>query len=127
MNTLTQARSTIEQALTAAGVPAVDHVPERLNPPCAIVQADSPWLEPGGAFGEFHVHYNVTLVAARAANKVATDALDELVAASVIALVALDGAWGLERVEGPISLTYNAAEYVAATIAVVLTTHIETS
>lgn len=124
-NTFTQARADLAAILADAGIAATDFRPERINPPIALVTADSPWAAAGASFGSYAVRYAVTLVAPKAPNDAATDALDGLVATAVVAL-ANSPDWGVDRVDEPFMLVVAGAEYLAASLTAVLTTAIET-
>ncbi|SNS41584.1 hypothetical protein SAMN06309944_0164 [Micrococcales bacterium KH10] len=86
MSVLNDIRTGIVQALEAAGIQAFDHLPERLNPPVAVLVPGSPYLEAGDVFGTHKVRYTVALVAGNATNDMATKALDELIETAVTAL-----------------------------------------
>lgn len=124
-NTLTGAREQLATLLTAGGLKALDHLPNRFTPPVALVTAGSPWVSNGETFGTFELRYTVTLVAPPSVNDVTTDALDALVADALVALHEAPD-WGVDRVDEPHMLVANGAEYLAASLSVVTTTAIET-
>jgi hypothetical protein len=90
--TLKDERTKVVQALTAAGIRAYNHIPERITPPVATVSAGNPYVEDGDTFGEYLVRLHVRVVAEKKTNEVMTDNVDDLIAA---AIEALDG-WSIE-------------------------------
>lgn len=125
MNTLTDARASLAAILTDAGLTALDFLPERINPPVALITAGAPWVANGETFGSFEVRYVVTLVAPKATNDTATDTLDALAAEALVAVCNAPD-WGVDRVDEPHMLVVNGGEYLAASLTVVLATDIET-
>ncbi len=117
MNTLAAQRGRLETALAAGELTVLDHLPERLVPPVAIIAAGSPYLEAGEQFGSWRVRFTVVLVCAQGTNDTATKQLDEIVTA---ATVALDG-WGIERVDQPTMLAHGNAHFLSTTVDVVTT------
>lgn len=118
-NTLHELRQELADVLDAAGTTVVDHLPERLVPPLAIVAAGSPYVEPADTFGSYRVRLTAVLVCSPATNDVATDALDEAVTAALVALDASD--WGIERVDQPSMLAHANTHYLSTTVDVVRT------
>lgn len=119
MNTLRALRADLKEAMESSGATVVDHMPERLVPPTAIVVAGSPWVEDGDTYGSFVVRYTVLLVCSQAPNAVVTDELDSALTA---ALVALDGgSWATERVDTPVMLSHANAHYLSVSVDVART------
>lgn len=116
MAVLIELREELAGMLTAAGIPVSDYVPEVVNPPVAITKAGSPWVEEvfdNKTFAnDYQINMEVRLVAAQASNEAATDALDDLV---VAALVALRGSWE-STVSEPFAYEVNGAVFLAADI-----------
>jgi len=101
----------IATVLKDAGIPVFPYMPERITPPVAVVQAGSPFIEPGGSFGEFKSHWEITLVAPKGANDVSTEKLYALLEDSIVALV--ESKYSLEQASKPYALEANNAVYVA--------------
>lgn len=112
VTTLQALRNDLAQSLTDLGVPAYDYLPERLNPPAAIVTAGDPYVEQGMTYCTFKVSLQIHLLAGTQVNKKATDALDDLI---LTALQATDG-WDIEAVAEPSTFTTNNAEYLGTVI-----------
>jgi len=107
-------RADLARTLSVLPARVLDHVPEQLTAPAAIIQAGDPYLDVEGAtFGAHTVHYLVSLVVEVGANQRMTNELDALIGAAV---VALDGAYGVEQVTAPYPFTYNTATYLAVNV-----------
>jgi hypothetical protein len=78
-NMLKTARDELKLQLGKAGVTVYDYVPERINPPAAVIEPGSPYVDPGDTFCDHLVRFNVVLFAATSVNKVATDELDRVI------------------------------------------------
>ena len=114
MNTLAVLRQDLTASLVTGDLRVVDHLPERIVPPLALLAAGSPYVEAGDTFGSYVVRFTVVLVASQATNQVATTELDEAVTA---ALVALDnGNWAIERVDQPTMMQSSNTHYLSTTI-----------
>lgn len=122
-NTMTDVRGQIVTVLSAAGITTLEHVPERLNPPVALLGMGSPWIEQGEQFGAFLMRYKVTLVVPTSTNEVATNALDAMVAKAIIALDN-SAQFDIERVEEPTMLAFSSATYPSAALTLVHTSQI---
>ena len=112
-NEITLSKAEFALALTTAGLDVLDYVPERIVPPIVIITAGSPYLEAETVGREYRLGLNLTLVASTATNEEATEALDELIANTVIALDTL-GYVILKTVNSPYRLAANNAEYLAS-------------
>lgn len=110
MNEISLAKSEFGAVLTAAGFRVSEYVPERITPPVVIISNGSPYLVPASIKAEYLMNLEVTLVAATASNKQATEKLDEMVAD---VLNALPPYARLVNVAQPHILTTNNAEYLA--------------
>ena len=119
MSAIATARAELVSALSGLDAKVTDHVPERINPPAAMVVHGSPLLESGDTFGSHIVRFEVWVVSKLAANARMTDDLDALIESTVEALTADD--WAIERVEQPFTYAANGASYLASTIAVTTT------
>lgn len=119
MNTLAAQRADLQTALAAGGLTVLDHLPERIVPPVAIIAAGSPYLETGESFGSWRVRFTVVLVCSQGTNETATKQLDDSVTA---AAVALDNAgWGIERVDQPTMLGHANTHFLSTTVDVTVT------
>lgn len=116
MSAIATARAELVAALEAIDAKVTDHVPERLNPPAAMVVHGSPLLESGATFGSHLVRFEVWLVSKLGANARMTDDLDALIESALTALVADD--WGIESVAQPFTYAVNNASFLASTITV---------
>lgn len=114
MNTLAVLRGDLQQVLEGTGTTVLDHLPERLAPPVAVIAAGSPYIEPGETFGSWTVRHTVVLVCSPATNVTATRQLDSIVSSALVALDAAD--WGIERVDQPTMLAHGNAHFLSTTI-----------
>lgn len=108
--------------LTAAGLDVLDYIPERLQPPIVIIRAAAPYLVTSSIGHEYVMNLELQAVAMTADNEQATDALDDLIEACILALPA-DA--GFSDVSQPYNLVANGADYLAATIGINLPLTIE--
>jgi len=88
VNEITLAKTQFAEVLTAAGFRVSEYVPERITPPVVIISSGSPYLVPASIKAEYLMNLEITLVAATASNKQATEKLDEMVADVINALPA---------------------------------------
>jgi hypothetical protein len=117
---LTEARANLAALLTDATPPEVSvyqHLPDQLNIPAILIGwADAPWLEPAGLCGDFTARAEVVLVAGRVEVKSQSDRLDELAAATILALAA-DTEWdGPSAPTSPYALVIAGVNYLAASL-----------
>lgn len=110
MNEISTAKAQFAAVITAAGFRVSEYVPERITPPVVIISNGSPYLVPASIGSEYLMNLEITLVAATASNKQATEKLDEMVADVINALPAYAR---LASVAQPHILTTNNAEYLA--------------
>ena len=111
-NEITASKAEFALDLQNAGLDVLDFVPERVVPPIVIVTAGSPYLIPETVGREYRLALNLTLVASTATNEEATEALDELISQTVMALDTM-GYVILKTVNTPYRLQANNAEYMA--------------
>lgn len=114
MNTLQALRGELAQTLESAGahaMPVTDHLPDRIVPPAAFLVGGSPYLEGGDVYGTFIVRHTVLIVVPSGPNESTTDALDELITASVVALD--EAGWAIERVDQPVMLSHGNAYFMS--------------
>lgn len=114
MSTLKDLRG--ELADTVAGITTYDHVPGRVNLPCAVVVPGAPYITPGETFGEKLVRFGLVLLTHPAINGDETDALDELIESTQHALDA--AGWRVEQVQQPNNTDLNGADILATEIVV---------
>ena len=125
MNTLREHRDHLVTLLTGAGINAAAYLQERPNPPVAIVVPGSPYVTAGSQFGTFKASFTILLITRTATNEVATAALDDMIATTLVA-VAGDATFGIDTVDQPSQITVNGAVYLAVMIDVSTTSAIET-
>ncbi len=125
-NTLTTARAALTTLLTDAGMQAVSFLPERPTPPLAIVTPGQPYLQRADQFEQFKVGLSVLLLTRTAANEVASDELDEMIATLTVAVFETDG-YRLARVDAPNQFQVNNAQYLGCVADVSVTDVIEVS
>jgi hypothetical protein len=111
MNEITTAKAQFAAVLTGAGFRVSEYVPERTVPPVVIIASGSPYITPASIANEYIMNLTVSLVAATATNKQATEKLDDMVEA---VLNVLPNYSRLSSVATPYILTVNNAEYLAA-------------
>lgn len=122
MSELGAVKAELALTLTAAGLDVLDYIPERLQPPIVIIRAGSPYLVTASIGHEYVINLELQAVAMTADNEQATDALDDLIEACILALPA-DA--GFSDVSQPYNLVANGADYLAATIGINLPLTIE--
>lgn len=110
--TLAGLRQDLKEALEGQDLKAVEYLPERLQPPIALVTASDPYVTQGQNSCLFDVSLEVTLVAAKAVNEVATAALDDMIESAIIAT----GDWFIETINAPFILEANNAQYLACKV-----------
>jgi hypothetical protein len=115
MSEITAAKAELKLDLTAAGLKVMEFVPERIIPPIVILTADSPYVVGVTVDREYDLQMQLVCVAATATNKVATDALDALIEAT---LNALPTYVAFKSVGQPYALQANNAEYLAANFSI---------
>lgn len=111
MNEITLAKEQFKDYLVSAGYRVSEFIPERITPPVIVIASGSPYLEPASIASEYLMNLEITLVAATATNKVATEKLDEMIEGVLNALPAFAR---LKNVATPQILTVNNADYLAA-------------
>ena len=110
MNEISIAKEQFATVITNAGFRVSEYVPERITPPVVIISNGTPYLTPASIKSEYVMNLEITLVAATASNKQATEKLDEMIADVINALPAYSR---LINVAQPHILTTNNAEYLA--------------
>lgn len=100
------------RAAVATAVSGVAHLPERMNPPIAVVTAGDPYVVQE-TYGDWSMNLDITLVAAKATSKVATDELDDYLETT---LGALPDGTSVTNVKPPFLMDWNGATYLAVKI-----------
>jgi hypothetical protein len=118
-NVLTLAKAEIADTLNTAGIKAFDYVPERIQPPTAILVWGSPFIEKGlnPTFTDVEMRLNIRLVAQTATNVKSTEELDGLIVKAILALQTIN--WDIESVSQPFGYEANNALYLATDLTVV--------
>ena len=114
-NEITASKAEFALDLTTTGLDVLDFVPERVTPPIVIISPDSPYLVTETVGNEYRLGLKLTLVAATATNEESTEALDELISDTLVALETISYAV-LKSVQTPFRLAVNNAEYLATDI-----------
>lgn len=112
-NEITAAKAEFALDLQAADLIVVDYVPERITPPVVIINAGTPYLRPSSIGNEYTLNLELVLVAATATNKTATERLDALLEA---VLLAMPGYARVIQAGQPYNLQTNNTEYLATTV-----------
>ncbi len=114
-NPLTTTRAGLVSDLSRAlGVPVSDGWPGRIVAPAVIVVPAPQWVTEGQTFGaEVVAHTDVLIVAGKATNTSALEALSELVCR---VLIASKGDHALEAVDQPAVVTVTGNDYLATRI-----------
>lgn len=112
MSPLAELRQDLKEGLEEQDLKAVEYLPERIQPPIALVTAGDPYLEQGLTACLFKVSLDITLVAAKATNANATDALDEMIESAILAT----GDWFIDTISAPFMLEANNAQYLSSKV-----------
>lgn len=114
MSILSELRTELADMLTAGGVDSYDHIPPVIDPPVAVVAAGDPYIQEvfdAKTFNhDYMVRMEVTLIAAQADNDDVTDALDDLIESTILAL---GDAWEID-ISQPFQLETNGVIFLAA-------------
>jgi hypothetical protein len=114
MSKIVDARTSVAEVLNEVGLSTHPVLPERMNPPEAIVIARSPYITNGQAFGSYKVNLGVSIVVEPADNAVELDQLDNLIEEVISALVNHNHA--VIEVTKPYAWSYNNAQYTAVDV-----------
>lgn len=110
-------RNQVAAALTAAGVPAFDHLPARISPPCAVIAGADPYLTKEGApIGGVRVRLEVRLMVRPGANDVVVDDLDDLI--ETVYTTVENTTWAVRDVSQPYSLVVGQSSFLAVTVTI---------
>ena len=116
-NEITTAKEQFKAVLVAAGLDALEYVPERVIPPIIVINSGTPFLTPETLSKEYVLNLELNLIANTATNEESTEDLEDLIEATLNALPAYAR---LVRVEKPYALAVNNAEYLSCNMAVEL-------
>lgn len=121
MSDLSGLRDAITAGLAAAGIRAYANLPDRLQPPLALVQPGDPYLTPsdtaGYAKGGWTIRHEVVVIVPPGDNRIQTTALDALIEDALAAVID----WGVVQVNQPYTLQVGDAQYLACRIQLVTT------
>jgi hypothetical protein len=110
---ITASRLALGAALEAAGL-RVAYDPGLVVPPAILVAATDPWVTPSGlATLSRSIRWRLVAVAGRADVTVTVENLEDLVAATLVAVARLKG-WGTPTYDSPGTVTLAGADYLAA-------------
>ena len=117
VNPLSELRHDIANALSEAGIRAVDFAESKLSPPLAVVVPDDNYivLQAGTSqFGEYSVSVQVMILGpAKSSNKAAADMMDEMI---LTAIRALDEDFDIVNVSAPGEASLNGNTYYGSII-----------
>jgi hypothetical protein len=114
---ISEARAALLAVLETAGVPAFSVVPDRSQPPMAVMVPSTDWIENGEVFGEFAVSFDVEIVAGTGTNQAMTAELDTMVEDVLVAITNAAGMYA-SAVGQPTAVDLNGAMYLGTTITV---------
>jgi hypothetical protein len=114
---LSTARADLLAVLTAAGLRAYAEVPERPQPPMAVMVPSADWIVTGEVFGEFSVSFDVEIIVAAGANTVVSKALDDAVETALTAITNAPKMFA-SSVSKPEGIDIGGGLYLGATITV---------
>lgn len=112
LSSLATLRHDLKDALEGQGLRVEAFLPERIQPPIVTISAGNPYVEQGLTNCLFKVTLVVTLIAAKATNEKATDALDEMIESAILGT----GDWFIDSVGEPFRLDYNNAQYLSVQV-----------
>jgi hypothetical protein len=120
MSGIADARAALAAQLTeATDKVAFAYMPGRLNPPCWVVDAGSPYLDSGNTFGSLLVRFDAVYFAKpSAANSLVTAEVDDVFEAAATGL--FGGDWEVETVT-VVDETANGATYLGGVFTVTKT------
>lgn len=125
MSTLSDLRAELAQMLNVAGVWALDYIPERVEPPVAVVAAGEPYVEEvfdNKTFdSDYTVRMEVTLIAGTSTNETVTDDLDDMICK---VLKGLAGSWEAD-ISQPYQIEANGSYFLASKATITTTISIK--
>lgn len=126
VNVLTDLRTDVKDALTAAGLKAVEHVVDNATPPVCVVVPGSPYVfkSEGNRFGEYTVSVIVLIIGGKGTNKTTALRVDSMVVDVLDALDELND-WDITDVTAHQEMTLKGVPYLGAAVALETTSRIE--
>lgn len=124
VNPLTNIREEITDALTEAGIKAIEYVKENIVPPVAVVIPATPYVtlpEGKNPFGEYNINIMILLIAGKGTNKGTAEKIDSMI---VDVLDALDD-WDITEVTAPQEMNLKGTPYMGAVVTLEQNTKLE--
>jgi hypothetical protein len=85
-NEITTSKAEFALVLQEAGLDVYPYVPNRITPPVIVMRSGGPYLTPSTLGNDYYLGLELILLATTAVNEVATEALDELIQATLNAM-----------------------------------------
>lgn len=125
-NVLTDIRSEIKDALTDAGLKAVEHVVDNATPPVCVVVPGSPYVftGEGNTFGEYTVSVLILIIGGKGTNKASAQKVDAMVV-DVVDAIDHSNRWEITEVTAHQEMTVKGIAYLGAVVAVETNTKID--
>lgn len=115
---IAEARAALLAVLETAGLPAYAQVPDKTQPPMAVMVPSAAWIENGETFGEFTISFDVQIVVDIGTNQAMSIALDAAVEDVLVAIAAAPAMYAAE-VEQPSAVDIGTGNiYLGTTITV---------
>lgn len=115
---IAEARAALLAVLETAGIPAYGQVPDKSQPPMAVIVPSGSWIENGETFGEFTISFDVQIVVDVGTNQAMSIALDTAVEDVLSAIAEAPGMYAAE-VEQPSAVDIGTGSiYLGSTITV---------
>lgn len=114
---IAEARTALADVLETAGLPTYSIVPDRAQPPMAVMVPSASWIENGEVFGEFAVTFDVEIVSGVGTNQAMSLELDNAVEAVLTAITEAPGMYA-SAVGQPSMVEMANGMYLGATITV---------
>lgn len=125
-NPITDVRTEVAEALTAAGLTAYDYVVETFTPPACIVLPDSPYIGAPVGSNPFRKPYSVNLqvlvIGSKGTNKKTATQIDQMLTQ---AINALDEDWEVKEVLAPQEVSLKGVTYLGSLVTLSINTSFE--
>ena len=113
MSGITDSRLALGTALDGAGL-RVTYDPGRVEPPAVLVAPTDPWVSPSALVTRSRaLRWRLVCVAGRTDSAATLEDLEDLVAATLLAVKSLEG-WGTPTFDAPGTVDLGGAQYLAA-------------
>lgn len=126
LNTITELRKSVEDALTAAGIKAADYTVSNITPPVAFVIPAQPYLSTptdSNPFGEpYSVNLQILIVGSKGNDKSAAERIDQTIEGVISAL---DEDWDITEVGAPTEVTLKQNTYMGALVTLSINTSLK--